>query len=1100
MGANAKNRPPTVIEQSKWLGVNYVDDPGVMKSTQVPKAVNVDFGEPIGDATKRKGIERLITSLGAGGVKGMHTFKHSTGDILLMAHGTAIYRLEDDSTPALTKTSKADWDAGTGTNTDTATSEGDVTLAVSGANFSEADTLDADFNGTNDSTVVGSNSVKLTTSIDSNTVLLLHCNGTDGSTTFTDEIGKTVTAAGDAQIDTAQKKFGTGSALFDGTGDYLSVTDSEAWDFGTGDFTIDMWVRAARWSKNSSTLVGNSWGTSAHPRYWRFSIESAGIRFRYVDTISGINVTVIGTATISLNTWYHVAVVRNGNDFKVFVNGTGVGEETSTLSITSDDKILIGHLPVLYSDPLDGWIDELRISKGVARWVEDFTPFPAAYSLTSYNLTGTYEHPVQDISTIALTTGVTIAYNKTTPTNTSVTVQTATSTDGGLTYGDWTTRVTGATVIASGTDVSNYRLKWRAVLASDGNGLATPSLDDVTVAGNTGYWTLGQWMSPAYDLVNKPSTATLAWTQTTPAGTSIAWYARCSDNSSTWGDWRNIATSGNGIPLGRYVQIKAVMTGTVAATPTISDITIDYSTGFTTATVIDITPLGRDGNALTGNRVRFVSYLDKCYCVDGLRPFILYLDGTTVKARKAGVDPPASAPTLAAGAGTGLTGDYYGKVTFVSTDGVESDPSEASAKVTLSNKNITWTIPTGPEGTASRKLYRTRAASALTFYLVTTIEDNTTTSYTDGALDARITVGIVDTNAIPPVNATIVYEYQNYMFYGNDSGELWFSKVGSPEQVPNNGSDIAVKTFNGPVLAISEINNAITIHGDEYVSIITSDGPFLLSTDPEIDTTRVRTIDKAGALTHESVANCTDPDLRHIMVFPTRTGVRFLMPGIQEQSLESVPLSRNIQPYYDRAISRGNMAGYFFNNRYLLSMTYQDPTAETAAANNVIFVYDFRSREWTGPWTIGAACFTETGEELYCGSSTIGAAYRMFSGNSDDGENIEMILDLPAKAPSGEHRTHRFRRFLVTVSADSVTTETVVKPKVDSAEATVSIGTMTDSFTGEDRPGHDNMRSQKYPIYLPAGHTISHRIEDDSINPVSVQRVITEYELIPLRT
>ena len=80
---------------------------------------------------------------------------------------------------------------------------------------------------------------------DVNTLLLLHCNGADTSTTFIDSSRshKTVTPNGNSQIDTAQSKFGGASSLFDGTGDYLSVPDSEDWNFGTGSFTFDFWVR-----------------------------------------------------------------------------------------------------------------------------------------------------------------------------------------------------------------------------------------------------------------------------------------------------------------------------------------------------------------------------------------------------------------------------------------------------------------------------------------------------------------------------------------------------------------------------------------------------------------------------------------------------------------------------------------------------------------------------------------------------------------------------------------------------------------------------------------------------------------------------------------
>lgn len=80
---------------------------------------------------------------------------------------------------------------------------------------------------------------------DANTQLLLHCNGTDTSTSFPDSgnTGHTVTANGNAQVDTSFKQFGTGSLLLDGTGDYLSIPDSEDWNMGDGTFTIDFWVR-----------------------------------------------------------------------------------------------------------------------------------------------------------------------------------------------------------------------------------------------------------------------------------------------------------------------------------------------------------------------------------------------------------------------------------------------------------------------------------------------------------------------------------------------------------------------------------------------------------------------------------------------------------------------------------------------------------------------------------------------------------------------------------------------------------------------------------------------------------------------------------------
>jgi hypothetical protein len=73
-------------------------------------------------------------------------------------------------------------------------------------------------------------------------VALLHFNGNDAGVVFTDVIGHTFTASGQAQTDTAEKKFGVSSGLFDGT-DYISSANSADWDFGTGDFTIEGWIR-----------------------------------------------------------------------------------------------------------------------------------------------------------------------------------------------------------------------------------------------------------------------------------------------------------------------------------------------------------------------------------------------------------------------------------------------------------------------------------------------------------------------------------------------------------------------------------------------------------------------------------------------------------------------------------------------------------------------------------------------------------------------------------------------------------------------------------------------------------------------------------------
>jgi hypothetical protein len=211
--------------------------------------------------------------------------------------------------------------------------------------------------------------------IDGYTKLLLHCNGEDSSTVFVDSSssGHTVTAHGEAQIDTAQYKFGQ-SGLFDGTSDYLSTADSEDWDLGTGNFTIDCWVRFANTGANPTICAR----TTSSGNYFYLSWESGFLRFR--DAGGSINFSA--AFSISTNTWYHVAVSRSGNDFRIFKNGVQIGTTyTNSASMLARSVGLdVGAMTMSANYEMNGWIDEFRWSKGIARWTSNFTPPTEEYS------------------------------------------------------------------------------------------------------------------------------------------------------------------------------------------------------------------------------------------------------------------------------------------------------------------------------------------------------------------------------------------------------------------------------------------------------------------------------------------------------------------------------------------------------------------------------------------------------------------------------------------------------------------------------------------------------------------------------------------------
>lgn len=217
-------------------------------------------------------------------------------------------------------------------------------------------------------------------------VLHLAMDGADASTTFTDKspYPHTVTANGTAQIDTAQFKFGGASGLFNGSTDYLTIPDNDNWFFGTGDFTIEFWVRfnALPTTGNVATIVDQR--TTSPTSVWSLQVTntSGTLYWEFYDYYdAGYVVQTKQTATLSTNTWYHIAVIRNGNDFKIFQNGTQVGSTvTDADSIRDRAAVLsIGRWSG-GGNYLNGWLDEFRITKGLALYKSNFTPLPLPYA------------------------------------------------------------------------------------------------------------------------------------------------------------------------------------------------------------------------------------------------------------------------------------------------------------------------------------------------------------------------------------------------------------------------------------------------------------------------------------------------------------------------------------------------------------------------------------------------------------------------------------------------------------------------------------------------------------------------------------------------
>jgi hypothetical protein len=207
---------------------------------------------------------------------------------------------------------------------------------------------------------------------DDNTLLLLHMDGSNNTTYFEDDNGvrakKGVSAVGDAKVSTAQSQFGGSSAVFDGAGDYLGIHNTSNFIFGTGNFTVEYRIRHST-QASCAHFDTRRLGLSNDTAITLFYTGSA------ITFYSNGAIRITG-GNLANNIWYHIALVRTGNDFKLYINGTQSGS-TFTAAYKIQVKATISTIGAA-SDNLGnlgtpGHIDEFRISN-VARYTANFTP------------------------------------------------------------------------------------------------------------------------------------------------------------------------------------------------------------------------------------------------------------------------------------------------------------------------------------------------------------------------------------------------------------------------------------------------------------------------------------------------------------------------------------------------------------------------------------------------------------------------------------------------------------------------------------------------------------------------------------------------------
>ena len=205
-----------------------------------------------------------------------------------------------------------------------------------------------------------------------NVVLMLHGDGLNGSTTFTDSspLPKTMTAFGAAALSTSSKRFGSASLSFPTTSSFSATATSTDYDLGSGDFTIECWAylntlgadtnMVAKWLAGGDSFI--------------FGTNGTALIFIYV--VGGTQFTVSAAGTVSIGSWMHLAVTRTGTTLRLFVNGLQVQSASiiGAIVYSAASSLFVG-----FGTTVNMLLDDVRITKGVSRYTASFTPPTAPF-------------------------------------------------------------------------------------------------------------------------------------------------------------------------------------------------------------------------------------------------------------------------------------------------------------------------------------------------------------------------------------------------------------------------------------------------------------------------------------------------------------------------------------------------------------------------------------------------------------------------------------------------------------------------------------------------------------------------------------------------
>jgi len=242
-----------------------------------------------------------------------------------------------------------------------------------------------------------------TSTIDANTLMLLHMDGTNAGTSFGDAapVPLTVTV-NNTTTTTAEKKFGTAGGDFTVTGSYLSVPATASLNFAANaSFTFDAWYKIP---SVGATLNNRFFQKgSNHANGYALLMDANNIYFGYEDA------NVVGFArnlVVGTGNWHHIAVVRNVDALAIYLDGVSKDTATSGTAANHNAATYLAASPSSAGsdDRWNGYMDEFRISN-VARWTSGFTPQATPYGSVEYatgNYTSTTEAAIGTVSKMGI--------------------------------------------------------------------------------------------------------------------------------------------------------------------------------------------------------------------------------------------------------------------------------------------------------------------------------------------------------------------------------------------------------------------------------------------------------------------------------------------------------------------------------------------------------------------------------------------------------------------------------------------------------------------------------------------------------------------------